>query len=326
VTTQTAAPSGLAFPAGPASPPPDPGRSGPLQPAPGRSGPVPTRPLALGELLDGAVSLLRLYPGPTMGLAAIVMVIQLVLTVPVQYLTQDLSFSVFSPVPSAGASDLDPLLALLGVVLSTALVGVIAGACAGVVAGMTASVVGGAALARPVTASTVWADVRPRLWPLVGLSLLIGLATAIGSLFFWFGQFFVAGAFAIAVPAMMLERTGAFRAIKRGWDLTFTSFGAYMRVVGIRVLAVFVATIWQLLVALPFMAVGQYVLTLGAPNTPAPLQLLLSVFLTGLGTMAGGIVATPFLGCVDGLLYTDRRMRAEGFDIDLGRRLRRGVV
>jgi hypothetical protein len=50
------------------------------------------------------------------------------------------------------------------------------------------------------------------------------------------------------------------------------------------------------------------------------------VFLSSLGAMAGGVFAVPFLGCVDGLLYTDRRMRAEGFDIDLGQRQRRGVV
>jgi hypothetical protein len=319
VTTQTAAPSARAFSPGPGLPPPE------LS----RSGPVPTRPLALGEILDGAISLLRLHPGATMGLAAIVMAVQLVLTLPVQYFTQDLTFSLFDPVPSGGGGELDPLLALLGVVLSSAIIGIITGTCAGVVVGLAASVVGGAALSRPVTANTVWAEVRPRLWALIGLSLLIGLATAVGSLIPLVGEWFTAGAFAIAIPAMILERIGPFQAIQRGWHLTFTGFLAYLRIVWIRLLATLVAFVLQLLVGLPFILVGQVILSLNAPHSPGPGQILLSVFVTGLGTMAGGIVATPFVGCVQGLLYTDRRMRAEGFDIDLGQRLRRsarGVV
>jgi len=278
--------------------------------------------MALGEILDGAVSLLRLYPGPALGLAAILMAIQLALTVPVQYLSQDFTFSLFAPVPSGGSAS-DPLLALVGIVFSTTVVAVIAAACAGVVSGFTASVVGAAAMNRPATVSGVWAEVRPRLWALIGLSLVIGVASGIGSLFLGIGSFFVGAAFAVAIPAMVLERIGPFRAIKRGWDLTFTGFSAFMRVVGVRALAVLVAFIWQFLVAGPFMIAAQVVLAINAPQSPSGGQIFLSVFLTGLGTMAGGIVATPFLGCVDGLLYIDRRMRAEGFDIELGQRLRR---
>jgi hypothetical protein len=315
VTTQTAGAPDLAWSTGADSPP-----------APSWSGPVPTRPLALGEILDGAVSLLRLYPGPLLGLAAIVMTIQLVLTVPVQYLSQDFTFSILDPVPTAGGSDLDPLLALVGVALSTAIVAVIAGACAGVVSGITASVVGRATAGQPVTISTVWADVRPRLWALIGLSLLIGLATGIGALFVLIGSWIVGAAFAVAVPAMMLERLGPFRAMKRGWELTFTSFGAFARLLGIRVLATFViAGIWQGLIGFPFLIIGQVITTIDAPQSPSSGQLLFSVFVTGLGTMLAGVVVTPFIGCIDALLYVDRRMRAEGYDIELGQRLRRAA-
>ena len=47
-------------------------------------GPVPIRPLAMGEILDGAVLLLRLYPGATLGVGAAVMAVQLLLTTPIQ--------------------------------------------------------------------------------------------------------------------------------------------------------------------------------------------------------------------------------------------------
>lgn len=294
--------------------------------AAGRSGPVPMRPMALGEILDGAVALLRRHPGATMGLAAVLMAIQLALTVPVQFLTQDFTFSLLSPLETGGGDGGDPLLALLGIVVSTTVVGVIAGLCAGVVSGLTAAVVGRAALHQPATVRLVWAEVKPRLWSLIGLSALISVASGIGSLFFGVGSFFVGAAFAVAVPALILERVGPFRAVKRGWDLTFTGFSAFLRVFGIRALAVVVGFVWQFLVAAPFVLAAQIVLMIDAPRAPSAGLMLLAVFLTGLGTMAGGIVTTPFLGAVDGLLYVDRRMRAEGFDIELGQRLRRGAT
>ncbi len=294
---------------------------------PNLAGPVPNRPLALGEILDGAVSLIRQYPGPLLGLAAIVMTLQLALTVPVQYLSQDFTFSIFDPSPRAGGSELDPLLAVLGVALSTAIIGVISGACAGVVSGMTASVVGRATAGQPISIAAVWADVRTRLWALIGLSLMVGLATGLGSLFFVIGSWVIGAAFAVAVPVMVLERLGPFRAMRRGWELTFTSFGAFMRLFLIRTLAtVVIAGVWQLLVSLPFLLAGQVITTINAPQTPTAGQLLLSVFVTALGTMAAGVVVTPFIGCVDALLYVDRRMRAEGYDIELGQRLRRAAA
>jgi len=330
VTTQTAAAPDLAWSPSAESPPPVPGASPPVHGSPGqargtsgRSGPIPIRPLSLGEILDGAVSLLRLYPGPLLGLAALVMSVQLLLTVPVQYLSQDFSLSIFSPIPSSGGNDLNPLLALFGIALSATIGAVIAGLCAGVVSGMAAAVVGRSATGQPVTISAVWADVRPRIWALIGLSLVIGLATAIGSLFFLVGAWPVGAIFALAVPAMMLERVGPIQAIRRGWRLIFTNFWAFARLFLIRVLAtVIVAGIWTFLVAGPFEVASQVILSLNAPQSPSPGQILLSVFASGLGAMVSGIVVIPFLGCVDALLYVDRRMRAEGYDIELGQRLR----
>jgi hypothetical protein len=40
-----------------------------------KPGVVPLRPLALGELLDGAVGVLRGYPRPTLGMSAVVAVV-----------------------------------------------------------------------------------------------------------------------------------------------------------------------------------------------------------------------------------------------------------
>jgi hypothetical protein len=305
--TVTAAPSELAY-----SP-----TSGSTRPA----GPVPIRPLAMGEILDGAVLLLRLYPAATLGLGTVVMAVQLLLITPIQYVTQDVTLSIFDPV--SGSGDGSDLLTLLGTtLLSSAVIGIVAALCAGVVTAATSVVVGNAMLGEPAPARAVWAQVRPRLWSVLGLSLLI----AVAGLTIPIASFLVSSAFALAIPAMMLERVRPFQAVKRGWSLTFTGFVAYLRLLGIRTLATLVAFVWQFLVALPFMAASQVVISLDAPRSPGPAELLIAVFLSSLGAMAGGVFAVPFLGCVDGLLYTDRRMRAEGFDIDLGQRQRRGVV
>lgn len=320
VTTQTAATSGLAFPAKPASPPP----------GPSRSGPVPIRPLAVGELIDLAVALLRLYPGPTMGLAAIVMSVQLLLLLPVQYATQDLTFSLLTPTTTGTG---DPLAALLGIVISGAIIGVITGLCGGVVAAMSAAVVGDAALGHPVTVRAVWSQVRSRLWAVLGLSLVIGIAISFGSsAMAWCPpvalalQAAVHAAFVIAIPALILERVGPIQALKRGWSLTFTQFAAYLRTTLIVLLALVAAAVWQIVMTIPFAVVAQIIVTVDPSQSPSPTELLLSVIANGLGLFAGSVVASPFLGCVGGLLYVDRRMRAEGFDIDLGQRQRRGVV
>lgn len=283
----------------------------------GTSGAVPMRPLALGEILDGAMGLLRRYPAATLGMGAVVMAIQFVLTVPIQYLTQDYTFSLFAP--NAVVGSLDPLLWLLGLAVSTSLIGLVAAACAGLVSGLTASVVGDTVLGRPVSVRTVWLQVRSRLWPLIGLALLIGLASSIGSLFL-VGWLFIAGVMAVAIPVLVLERAGPITAIKRSWNLTIRDF---FRVLGIRLLALFVGYILQFLLALPFTLLAQVALYAGTNGLPTDGRVFLSVLIAALGTFAGGVFSMPFLGCVDALLYTDRRMRAEGLDIELGQRMRR---
>jgi hypothetical protein len=286
-------------------------------------GAVPLRPLAMGEILDGAMSLLHRFPAATLGLGAAVMTVQLALTVPVQFLTQGFTFSLISRDTTGGAG-LDPVLALLGVALSTTLLAVIASACTGVVSGLTAAVVGDAALGHPVAPRSVWTQVRTRMWPLIGLALLVAVAGGIGQLLLLAGWVFLTGVLAVAIPAVVLERAGVIRAIRRSWDLTI---GDFFRVLGIRLLALFVGWVLQTLVGLPFLLASLVVTFDGSGGqVPGDGQLLAGVVLAGLGTFAGSVVSAPFLGCVDALLYTDRRMRAEGLDIEIGQRVRRAAA
>jgi membrane-anchored glycerophosphoryl diester phosphodiesterase (GDPDase) len=186
-----------------------------------------------------------------------------------------------------------------------------------VVSGASALVVGDATLGIPVTLGSVWARLSRRFWGLLALAVLIGLATAISLATIFLAWFFLLVIFAVAVPAYVLEQVGIFTAIKRSWELTIKSF---FRVLLIRLLAWGVGFVLTALVTLPFAIIGQIlVVAFTSGDRPSGPVLLLGVVIASIGTYAASLVVNPFLGCVDGLLYTDRRMRAEGLDIELGR-------
>ena len=56
-------------------------------------GVVPLRPLALGELLDGAIKIIRRYPRPTLGLSAAIAAVVTVLNVGLVLLLQPVTGS-----------------------------------------------------------------------------------------------------------------------------------------------------------------------------------------------------------------------------------------
>jgi hypothetical protein len=187
-----------------------------------------------------------------------------------------------------------------------------------VVSALTAVTVGEASLGREISARTVWRQVRPRLWAIIGISLILGIASGVGLLVAFVGWFFVMGVWSLALPAMMLENIGVFAALKRSWRLSITSF---WRVLGIRFLAWFIGFLLGNVLGGLLDVAGSAVLAAGGTD-PDRWVLFLGVFLSGLGEMSAGVIVVPFIGCVEALLYIDRRMRAEGLDIELGQQAR----
>ncbi|HWT49635.1 MAG TPA: hypothetical protein VN255_14000, partial [Mycobacterium sp.] len=113
-----------------------------------------------------------------------------------------------------------------------------------------------------------------------------------------------------APVVIVLERLPVIDAITRSFALVRNGF---WRVLGIRALTFLVATVVANAVAVPFSIVGQVVLA-GNPSTGA---LLLSTAIASVGSAIGQIITAPFNAGVIVLLYTDRRMRAEAFDLVL---------
>ena len=330
----TAPPPGYPPPA--YDPPPGygpPPQYGPPQLVPGavKPGIIPLRPLTLSEIFNGAVGYVRANPKATLGLTAMVVVamqiISLVATVGplaaygrVGTRSSEMSLGVAGAwMASMGAS-----------VLVTWLGGML-------LSGMLTVIVGRAVFGSSITIGETWAKIRGRLIPLLGLALLEAAAVAV-----LFGLVVVviallaaigngAAAFLFAIPLLLavmallvylytvvlfapvvivLERLPVIDAITRSFRLVR---GGFWRVLGIRALTFLVASVVANAVAIPFSIVGQIILV----GTTSTATLLVGTAIASVGGAIGQIITAPFSAGVVVLLYTDRRMRAEAFDLVL---------
>jgi hypothetical protein len=187
-----------------------------------------------------------------------------------------------------------------------------------------------------ITIGEAWHRVRGRLLPLFGYMLLWLLAVAVPVFIVVFVvaivvQFSGAVAFVLAIPLglglialliylwtvlsfapplIVLERLGVFPSIKRSIRLVK---GDFWRVLGIRLLATLVAGVVAGAVSIPFSLTGQIML-MGSESTTTT---LISLVLIAVGGAVGQIITAPFSAGAVVLLYTDRRIRAEAFDLVL---------
>ena len=338
-------PAGWGGPAQPAQPAPGPQQYG--QPGaqygswgpPGapRPGVVPLRPLGLGEVLDGSVGVLRRYPGPALGLAAIVAVA----TVLLQTLANTTLLRPFLELDPAalaegGSQAFEQAVggAFAGGAVAVAL-GLLSGA---VMAGVVTVVVGKAVLGRPLTLAEAWSTVRPVLLKLIGLSLLTGLivggvvlgGTLLAAVLFQLG---VAGAvlggltvlaaltaavwvyvrIALAPCALVLEHIGITASLRRSAVLVK---GDWWRVFAILLLILVIALFVSLTLQVPFEAAGAG--SLGGILDPERDVLgARALIMSGIGSIITTTLVSPFTAGATALLYVDRRMRAEGLDVAL---------
>jgi hypothetical protein len=114
----------------------------------------------------------------------------------------------------------------------------------------------------------------------------------------------------LPVPALMLEPTGLFGALARGFALTRRQF---WRTLGIALLTVIVVFIASSVLGFPIGILGQ-VATLVVGSQYALLVLIVTQALQQVVTAA---FATPFTSAVTSLQYLDQRMRKEAYDVEL---------
>jgi hypothetical protein len=327
-----------------ATPPPPPGYQAPsyypgyypmpVGPPPAlKPGIIPLRPLGLSDIFNAAFAYIRVNPRATLGLTTIVVVIAQII---------GLVFTAVMPLILHGHTDLtrvedSPTSAMVDMFPSTMASGMTNSLANILLSGMLTVVVGRAVFGETITIGEAWRRVRGRLLPLlgltvleaVGLTVLVALSVVVVAVAAVITPVLgvlagiVVGAVAIAAlvylwtmlsfaPVLIvLERLPIFAAIGRSFALVRRSF---WRVFGIRVLAMLVTTLVAGAVSVPFTVAGE-LLGLGAASSVGT-SLGASVLLA-FGAAIGQIITAPFNAGIVVLLYADRRIRAEAFDLVL---------
>lgn len=306
-----------------------------------RPGIVPLRPLTLGDILDGTIKLIRSNPKATLGLSAVVAAIAAVPSAVGQALNLDTIAEVFADPYAVDSAD-----ATLGGMarsyIGTFLGYILTFVATTVLTGILTRVLGRAVFGGRVTAGEAWRLARSRVPALFGLVLLQGLilvlpalvlllvvvglvalqpgdvtpAAALGVFLLFFLAYipyllFFYTRLALAAPAIVLEGLGVTAAISRSWRLVR---GDSWRVLGILLLTGFLVAILSFVLSIPFSIAGTLVGMTGGGTTAAA---VVTAVLLGVGQVLASMIAYPFQAGVNGLLYADRRMRAEAFDLVL---------
>jgi len=304
-----------------------------------RPGVVPLRPLGLGEILDGAVAYIRRNPRATLGLAALVAVVEGVLNLALIGLSVSTLPSFNESNLSSSSSNSSSL--NVGLNLASGIQTTVGLLLQVVATGVLTFVMGQAVLGRSVTARAAWKRVRPLIWRLIGVALLIaliivgvgvacllpgilalvagsglagGLLLAVGAialvpLVIWLGV-----QFSLASAALVLEQLTVRASLRRSWNLVK---GAFWRVLGISLLAELLASVVAGIITIPFALLGG----LGslALGHAADTSLIAGLFGYTLGAAVASVLTLPFRAGVTSLLYIDRRIRREGLDLELAR-------
>jgi Membrane domain of glycerophosphoryl diester phosphodiesterase len=330
------------------------GQPGYGQPGPGgwyaapAPGGVPLRPLSLGDILNGAVTLARRNPAATFGLAAIVMTVYGVISAIVGQLDQT-TLSGFEHTLSTDENagqltqpQIDHLLgqffaALIPLIGIAVVLSLVVNAA---LSGWLSGVIGRGMLGRKVTLAEAWRHGRvgavigtTALLLLLGIcvplpvaaavvvlalvhvapaAIVLGILGGIASIVF---EFLLMIRLSLAVPAAVLEHLSPRAAIGRSWQL---SRGSFWRLFGILLLTTIIVGIAADVLSIPFsllaVAVGGgtfSTFTIAASSSAGAL------IIATIGSIVAATITRPVSAGVTVLLYTDLRMRREGLDLRL---------
>ena len=290
---------------------------------------IPLRPLSLSDIYNGAAVYIRANARVTLGLTAVVVVITQLLTLA----------AALGPLAAASRLRTAPPDELTGAdvgawTLAGGLSGLVGWLSGTLLTGMLAVIVGRAVFGSTIGAGETWARIRGRLPALIGLVALesAGLILLCGAVGVIVAAIAAAGngaatvilgfplvlmsiaaliylytALSFAPVLIVLERLPVTGAMRRSFTLVRNSF---WRVLSIRLLTWLVVTLIAGAIAAPWELVGNL---LGGPSVPV----LLGLTVGAVGSAIGQIITAPFSAGVDVLLYADRRIRSEAFDLVL---------
>ncbi|AQZ66585.1 hypothetical protein BKM31_38625 [[Actinomadura] parvosata subsp. kistnae] len=308
-----------------------------------RPGIIPLRPLGLGDILDGTIKLIRSNPKAVLGLSAVA---ALLASVPVAIGQAFLLDALPSPLDdpetiAAAESELYSVSGILGQYAPTIISSAISFVVVTLLTGVLTRILGRAVFGGNISAGEAWQLVKgrvPALFGVVGMMaaimivplvvfvlLLVAIAmnasgpesglwllglTLVFIVVYLAYYLFFRTRFAFASPAVVLEGRGPVDAMRRSWHLVS---GDFWRVFGILLLTSVLVGLVAGLLTLPFTLAGTMFGMFGAgAATP-----IVSAVLIAIGGTLGSMFTYPFEAGVSGLLYADRRMRSEAFDLVL---------
>lgn len=342
-------PPGSPPPPGPgASPhgygPPPTGQMAPgWSPAPGmmgaahKPGAMPLRPLGLGDIYDAAFRIIRFNPTATVGASVLVAAAAMALPLLVTgAFTASVDLSLDQSGEDLGAAELAGLIGSVGTLFIAAVlqwVGTI------LVTGMIAHVTAAAAVGRRLSLAEAWRATHGKRWRLIGLSLLLAVASfALIAVYVgaWLGVVFAADGAGLVVlwgvitvpaficlmvwlwtrvaylpvPVLMLERAGVFDALGRAFVLSRRQF---WRIFGIALLTAVITGVASQVLATPLGMIGQVATSAAGPQY----ELLGLMMVQAVTTVLTAAFVAPFTGAVTSLQYLDQRIRKEAYDVEL---------
>jgi hypothetical protein len=298
----------------------------PTSPAP--DGIIPFRPLSISDIFNGAVGCVRLNPKATLGLTAIVIIVLqavVMLFEIVPLVTTDSIWILRNGFPSSSK--------LISIASTNIAGGVAIAVATTLLLGMLTIVVERAIFGKKITIGEAWQQIRKRILALSRLALLIFVMAILFALATWFtlsivvaatGAFekfsvgilivvlliaavYVCALLAFAPIAVVLERKSVSSAIFRSVSLVHKHF---WRAMGVLALGSLVTGVLGMALAVPFGLADGMILAIGQSTGTT----VLAAAVSAVGTAVGQIITVPFTAGVVVLLYTDIRIRFEGFD------------
>jgi hypothetical protein len=259
------------------------------------------RPRRVGEILDAAI---KLYIGNArmlMGLAAVVVIPLQVLTAIVLLSTVPAGNDVpggfgFTSTSTTATDSTAALGARVTLQIAQLLVGaLVTAACV--------KAVSDTYLDHPATIGGSLRFALRRLHRVVGLEIVMTIGLVLGFIALIIPGIYLYAAWSVAVPCLLIERRGAFRALGRSRRLVK---GRWWPTAGV----ILVATIMVSLIA------GALAALLGAiAGVSDQSSVLLAVVTVALAGAIGGIITEPFRAAAVTVLYYDLRVRREGYDL-----------
>lgn len=321
------------------------GERGPNSAAAPKPGVIPLRPLRMGEILEAAVTTIRLYWRSVLLLTLIVTILVQLVSSLVRWFTADQANDFYQrlrdlseqshPDPQVlreTVRDAAPTLAL-----NVGLVGLLSLLGALFVTAIITIVVSRAVVGSPLRPVEAWREAGPRLPRLLGVTLLVPLiisvvlcvglgvgllaanllpgaagasvaflAIAAGGL----ASIYLGITLSLAGPALMLEKQSVGKAMSRSLRLVR---GAWWRIFGIQLVVFLIAMLLTNVIGLPFNTIATLLFdTDGSTASQLGFELANAV-----GGVVGLLISYPLSASVAALLYTDQRMRRENLDVDL---------